>query len=97
MRNKYTEAYKTSAVKMVIEEEKMSVEVAENLGMPVGLLYKWIRQYKGINSQGKMNVSQEEIKRLKNEIQALKKQLATSEQYREILKKAAAYFAVQTL
>ena len=97
MRKKYTESYKTLAVKMVIEEEKMSVEVAENLGMPVGLLYKWIRQYKGINSQGKMNVSQEEIKRLKNEIQALKKQLATSEQYREILKKAAAYFAVQTL
>ena len=40
---------------------------------------------------------EEEIKRLKNEIQVLKKQLATSEQYREILKKAAAYFAVQTL
>ena len=56
------------------------------------MLYKWIRQYKGIDSQGKTNASQEEIKRLKNEIQALKKQLATSEQYREILKKAAAYF-----
>jgi len=56
----------------------------------VGVLYKWIRQYKGMDSQGKTNASQEEIKRLKNEIQALKKQLATSEQYREILKKAAA-------
>ena len=50
MRNKYTEAYKTSAVKMVVEEGKMPVEVAGNLGMPVGLLYKWIRQYKGIDS-----------------------------------------------
>ena len=48
MRNKYTEAYKTSAVKMVVEEGKMPVEVAGNLGMPVGLLYKWIRQYKGM-------------------------------------------------
>jgi transposase-like protein len=96
MRNKYLEAYKTSAVKMVQEEEKMPVEVATNLGMPVGVLYKWIRQYKGIDSQGKTNASQEEIKRLKNEIQALKKKLATSEQYREILKKAAVYFAVQT-
>ena len=48
----------------------------------MGLLYKWIRQYKGIDSQGKANGSQEEIK----EIQVLKKQLATSEQYREILK-----------
>ena len=45
MRNKYTEAYKTSAVKMVLEEGKMPVEVADNLGMRVGLLYKWIRQY----------------------------------------------------
>ncbi len=97
MRNKYTETYKTSAVKMVLEEGKMPVEVADNLGMRVGLLYKWIRQYKGMDSQGKTNASQEEIKRLKNEIQGLKKQLATSEQYREILKKAAAYFAVQTL
>jgi transposase-like protein len=52
MRNKYTEAYKTSAVKMVLEEGKMPVEVAGNLGIRVGLLYKWIRQYKGIDSQG---------------------------------------------
>jgi transposase-like protein len=97
MRNKYTEAYKTLAVNMVLEEAKMPVEVADNLGMPVVFLYKWIRQYKGMDSQGKTNASQEEIKRLKNEIQALKKQLAISEQYREILKKAATYFAVQTL
>jgi transposase-like protein len=60
--------------------------------MPVGLLYKWIHQYKGLDSQGKTNASQEEIKRFKNEIQALKQQLATSEQYRTILKNAAAYF-----
>ena len=35
-RNKYTEAYKTSAVKMVVEEGKMPVEVAGNLGIRVG-------------------------------------------------------------
>ena len=50
MRNKYTEAYKTSVVKMVLEEGKMPMEVADNLGMRVGLLYKWIRQYKGMDS-----------------------------------------------
>ena len=50
MWKKYTEAYKTSAVKMVLEEEKMLVEVAATLEMPVGLEYKWIRQYKGIGS-----------------------------------------------
>jgi len=70
MRYKYTEAYKMSAVKMVLEEEKLPVEVTANLGMPAGLLYKWIRQYKGIDSQGKTNVLQEEIKQLKNELQA---------------------------
>ena len=78
MRNKYTEEYKTSAVKMVLEEGKTPVEVAHNLGKPVGLLYKWIRQYKGIDSKGKANDLQDENKRLKQEIQELKKQLATS-------------------
>jgi transposase-like protein len=60
-------------------------------------LHKWIRKHKNLDSKGKLSNSEEEIQRLKNEIQELKKQLATSEQYREILKKAAAYFAAQTL
>jgi transposase len=97
MKNKYSQEYKTSAVKMVLEEGKTPTEVAQNLGIPVGLLYKWIRKHKGIDSKGKINDFQEENKRLKNEIQELKKQLATSEMYREILKKAAAYFAAETL
>jgi transposase len=97
MRNKYSEEYKTSAVKMVRVEGKTPVEVADNLGVPIGLLYKWIRKAKGIDSKGKTNDSQEEINRLKQEVLDLKKQLATSEMYREILKKAAAYFAAQTL
>lgn len=97
MRNQYSEEYKTSAVKMVLEEGKTPVEVARNLGISTGLLYKWIRKHKKIDSKGKTNDFQEEIKQLKLENQELKKQLATSEQYREILKKAAAYFAAQTL
>jgi transposase len=97
MRNKYTEEYKTSAAKMVLEEGKAPTEVAQNLGIPVSLLYKWIRKHKGVDSKGKTSDLQEENKRLKTEIQELKKQLSTSEMYREILKKAAAYFAAQTL
>jgi transposase len=97
MRNKYSEEYKTSAIKMVLEEGKTAPEVAQNLGIRVSLLYKWIRKHKGVDSKGKTNDFQEEIKQLKYENQELKKQLATSEQYREILKKAAAYFAAQTL
>jgi transposase-like protein len=63
----------------------------------VSLLYKWIRKHKGVDLKGKTGDLQEENKRLKTEIQELKKQLSTSEMYREILKKAAAYFAAQTL
>lgn len=97
MRKKYTEEYKTSAVRMVLEEGKSPTEVAKNLGIAVSLLHKWIRKHKGIDSKGKTNDLQDENKRLKIENQELRKQLATSEQYREILKKAAAYFAAQTL
>jgi transposase len=82
---------------MVLEEGKTPPEVAQNLGIPVSLLYKWIRKHKGVDSKGKKNDFQEENKRLKHENQELKKKLATSEMYREILKKAAAYFAAQTL
>lgn len=96
MRNKYSEEYKTLAVKMVLVDGKTPVEVAHNLGKPVGLLYKWIRKHKGFDLKEK-NDYQERIKRLENENQELKKRLATSEEYREILKKAAAYFAAQTL
>ncbi len=62
---------------MVLIEGKSPVEVTHNLGKPVGLLYKWIRKYKGIDSKEKSNDLQEEVKQLKNEIQELKKQLAT--------------------
>jgi transposase-like protein len=83
---------------VVLEEGKAPIEVAENLGIAVSLLYKWIRKHKGVDSKGKTNDFQEENKQLKHENQELKKQLATSEMYREILKKAAAYyFAAQTL
>ena len=97
MRKKYTDEYKLSAVNMVLIEQKSPTEVARNLGIAISLLHKWIRKHKGIDSKGKTTDFQAEINRLKQEIQELKKQLATSEQYREILKKAAAYFAAQTL
>jgi transposase-like protein len=32
---KYTEEYKTSAIKMVLEKGKALTEVAQNLGIPV--------------------------------------------------------------
>ena len=82
---------------MVLIEGKTAVEVANNLGMPIGLLYKWIRKAKGMDSKRKTPDFQDDIARLKQENQELKKKLATSEMYREILKKATAYFAAQTL
>ena len=97
MRKQYSQEYKTSAVKMVLEEGKAATDVAQNLGISVSLLHKWIRHHKGVDTKGKTNDFQAENKQLKHENQELKKQLATSEMYREILKKATAYFAAQTL
>lgn len=71
MKNKYSQEYKTSAVKMVLEEGRTPTEVSLNLGVPVGLLYKWIRKYKGIDPKGKTDDFQEENKRLKNEDERL--------------------------
>lgn len=56
-----------------MEEEKTPTEVAQNLGIPVGLLYKWIQKHKGVDAKGKTNDFQKEIQPLKNKDQELKK------------------------
>jgi transposase len=94
-RKKYTEDYKIAAVKLYQEGKQTAAEIAKDLGIAESLLYAWIKKYGTKDS--KSNPFQEENKRLKAELAEVRKKLALAEEHREILKKAAAYFAVQTL
>jgi len=46
----YNAEFKKNAVKLVLEEGTKASEVAKRLGIKVNILYKWIRQYKLVES-----------------------------------------------
>jgi len=83
MRRRFTDEFKAEAVKQVTERGYSVADVSERLGISTKSLYLWLRQTKG---KGKPDASQAEIARLKSELKRVKEE-------RDILKKAAAYFA----
>ena len=87
----YSPEFKTQAILLVREAKRPASEVARELGVNVNTLYNWLSTVtdKAAKSSNN-NDSAAEIKRLK-------KALAQAELERDILKKAAAYFAKETL
>ena len=91
----YPEDLKQTAIEMASQGDKSAKAVAEELGISPKTLYGWLRQYRqehGLRSEGEMRQEsmEEELKRLRRENTRLKME-------REILKKATAYFAKETL
>lgn len=86
---RYTEEFKIAAVRQVSEQGYPVLEVAERLGITNRTLYAWLRKYQLPNpSDAQAEDKDAEIKRLRAELKR-----TTTE--RDILKKAAAYFANQ--
>ena len=88
-RRKYSQEFREEAIKMVIEEGHSAAEVERNLGMGGGLLGRWIRQHTASSANGSQ-------KDLLAEVRSLRKENKRLKQEREILKKAAAFFAKET-
>ena len=87
----YPAEFKESAVKLAIESNKPMAQTAKELGIPVNTLHTWIGKYsKRMESQ--MVISTHHF----DEIKQLKKELARVTQERDLLKKAAAYFAKES-
>ena len=84
----YTAEFKAEAVKQVIERGHGVVEVSSRLGVSDKSLYLWVRQAKEVQCVGGG-----ESVILKSEIARLKAELKRTSEERDILKKAAAYFA----
>ena len=85
---KYTAEFKLEAVKQILDKGHSATEVSSRLGVPVGLLYTWARKLKGPDEQPIADV-----KALQAEMTKLKAELRRTTEERDILKKAAAYFA----
>jgi transposase len=90
-RRRHSREFKLEAVKQVVELGRPVSEVADSLGVNRNMLSAWKKQLLAEGAlafpgQGKRNEADEEIARLRRE-------LAIARQERDILKKAAAYFA----
>ena len=87
----YDSAFKERAVKLALESASHS-QVARDLGIHRRTLYGWIRDYQQ-GEKARRNVNAEPIF---DEVKRLRKENARLKEERDILKKAAAYFAVHS-
>ena len=88
-RKAYTREFRESAIKMVIEQKRSVKDAAKNLGVLPTTLRYWIkvhRQEIAANEAPEEKALRRKVRELEAENQKLKIE-------REILKKAAAYFA----
>ena len=89
-RRKYTEEFKTEAVRLWQEADKPIAQVARELGINPNLLSRWRLEEHRAESRGTtrtaLKAEAEELVRLKRELDTVKKE-------RDFLKSAAAYFA----
>lgn len=88
----YPSEFRESAVKLAIESTHPIVQTAKELGINANTLHTWIRQY----SCPKESTAMREMNNHIDEIKQLKKELARITQERDLLKKAAAYFAKES-
>lgn len=92
-RRKYTEEYKAEAVELVVNSGRPIAEIARGLGINEGTLGNWVALAKknGTVKDKPLEVSERaRLKELEEEVRRLKME-------REVLKKAAAWFASQSL
>jgi transposase-like protein len=90
---RYTEEFKIEAVKQVTERGHGIYSVASRLGVTHSSLYTWLRRYGNSPEQHVYEAitdQQAEINRLKAELKRVTEE-------RDILKKATAYFAKESL
>jgi len=94
-RRKFTREFKLEAVKLIKERGVSVAQASLDLGVHQTQLRQWVKDFESdplqaFPGQGQMKPEQLEIERLRREVIKLKAE-------RDILKKAAAYFAKESL
>ena len=93
---RYSKEFRNEAVKMVIEGGLTAYEASRQLSLPKSTLENWVRAH----NAGKLNdigSEQRPLTEVEQELARIKRELSQVKQERDILKKAAAYFAKESL
>jgi transposase len=93
-RPKYTKEFREDAVKLVTEQGYSSNEAGRRLGISQSNISRWVREYR--RDQEDMADGGITRKELEDKIRRLEKENRRLEMEREILKKAAAFFAKES-
>lgn len=86
----YSAEFRESSVKLAISSDKPITQTAKDLGVNANTLHTWINKYSQPKEQNKTVRTDEH---LYEELKRLKKENARLIEERDLLKKAAAYFA----
>jgi transposase len=87
---RFTDEFKLEAVKQITEQQRPVADVAKRLGVSPHSLYAWVKRYGKPAPQRQQDTSEAaELRRLRAEVKRLTEE-------RDILKKAAAYFAKES-
>ena len=93
---RYTKELREEAVKLVTEEKLSLPEAARRLSLPPSTLANWVKAAKE-GKLGDVGKKYRPLTEVEMELARTKKELATVKMECEILKKAAAYFARESL
>ena len=88
--SKYPEEFRREAVELYRSSDRPRCQVAESLGISDGSLAAWVKEAEAADEPGALDANERaELARLRKENQDLRMD-------REILRKAAAFFAKET-
>ena len=89
----YSKEFKLEAVRLLNESNKPTTEIAMELGVKRTLIYRWRDQLREQGEKAFTNRRGRPTNDNLSELTKLKKELNAVKEERDILKKAAAYFA----
>ena len=88
-RRRFSDEYKAGAVRLVLDEGKSVAAAARDLGVTESALRTWVERARADRTQGRTGLTTAE----REELARLRKENRILQEEREILKKAAAFFA----
>ncbi len=95
-RGRYTREFRLEAVKLVTEEKLSWVEAGQRLSIPSSTIGNWVKAYKS-GKLAEIGKTYRPLTDIEMELARVKRENATLKMENEILKKAAAYFARESL
>ena len=88
---RYSAQFKENAIKLAVGSDKSLALVAKELGIPSQCLYRWVSEH-----ELEHGAAAPEGESVEAKVKRLEKRVAQLEEEREILKKAATFFAKES-